>query len=506
MLSFSGIFVKHITRLPFMLDADRLLNSIVQVSHLGICIVDHRNRILDVNDAFCRIYDYSKEELIGHSFSQLEPENYRERAMLQYQNFVEGKQGNRQRMIHTRKGIQKVVYSEVTQTEDQLGNTVKVYTFMDIPAAVSGEKKYVPGKQVSDQLNTGLLRVSSDGELLYANAFARSLLFIPAGVRTLENEVSYFGEEGSRRVSLLELVKEQRYLDNQELLIERPNHAPIWLLVSVAAVINENDRLCFDMSLVNLENRKLQERQLHKKIDELKATNKRLDHFVYGATHDLKAPLASLSGLLYILRRETDPAQQTLYLDMMDKSIRRLNEFIREIVDYSRNANQDLRREAVVFQPLLEEIFESMEYMENADKIRRIIHVEQTEAFYTDLHRLKVVLNNLISNAYKYSSTHRRDCYIKVTVHVAYDKATIRIEDNGQGIDKNHLEKIFDMFFRASEGKGGTGLGLYIVRETLEKMNGSIHVVSELGKGTSFVVTLPSVSKLANQKQLDLGI
>jgi PAS domain S-box-containing protein len=491
---------------PFMLDADRLLNSILQVSHLGICVVDQRNYIVDVNDTFCTIYEYTKEELMGHSFSRLQPENYLERARLQYQNFVEGKQAQYQKRIQTRSGQQKVVYADVIQTEDPSGNLVKVYTLVEASAAAPQEVKQAPRKQVADQVNTGLMRISSEGELLYANAFARSLLYIPAGVRVLDNEVTHLGENGSRRIKLLTLLTEQRYLDNRELLVERPAHAPIWVLVSAAAVINESDQLCFDISLVNLEERKLNERKLNKKIDDLKAANKRLDHFVYGATHDLKAPLASLSGLLYIMRRETDPEQQTLFLDMMEKSIRRLNEFIREIVDYSRNANQVLRREAVEFRPLLEEIFESMEYMENAHKIRRILHVEQAAPFYTDLHRLKVVLNNLISNAHKYSSTHRRDCYIKVTVNASHEKATIRIEDNGQGIDKAHIEKIFDMFFRASEGKGGTGLGLYIVRETLEKMNGSIHVVSELGKGTSFVVTLPVISNPSQQKQLDLGI
>lgn len=489
-----------------MLDADRLLNSIVQVSHLGICIVDHRNHIVEVNDTFCKIYDYTREELIGNSFTRLQPENYRERARLQYQDFVEGKQGQNQKRILTSDGKQKVVYSDVTQTEDQSGNPLKVFTLFEVPEPEPQVQNQAPGLQVADQVNTGLLRVSSEGELLYANPFARSLLFIPAGVRKLDNEVTYVGEQVSQRVRLLDLLTERRYLDNQELLVERPDHAPLWVLVSAAAVIDENDQLCFDLSLVNLEERKLQERKLNKKLEDLKATNKRLDHFVYGATHDLKAPLASLSGLLYILRRETDPDQQALFLDMMDKSIHRLNEFIREIVDYSRNANQDLRREAVEFRPLLDEIFESMEYMENADKIRRIIHVEQESPFYTDPHRLNVLLNNLISNAYKYSSTHRRDCFIKVTVNATPEKAKIRIEDNGQGIDKNHVDKIFDMFFRASEGKGGTGLGLYIVRETLEKMNGSIHVVSELGKGTCFVITLPAVNNIGNKKQLDLGI
>jgi signal transduction histidine kinase len=116
------------------------------------------------------------------------------------------------------------------------------------------------------------------------------------------------------------------------------------------------------------------------------------------------------------------------------------------------------------------------------------------------------VLSNLVSNAFKYSSSHRRDSYIEVNVKVENQKAIVQVRDNGLGIGKNHIEKIFDMFFRASEGQGGTGLGLYIVKETLDKLHGSVHVVSELGKGTCFVVTIPSVAALGSPNQLELGI
>lgn len=493
-----------------MIQTERLLNTLIDAAKLGVCIVDHRNKIVDVNEFFCNIFEYSREELINHSYSILQPENYRERANLYYQNFVEGKQNTAFRQVLTKSGKRKNVYSFTATSEDETGNVQKVYNVIEVaekPEVNVISNPLTQESAIGHDVKSGILRCSQEGELLYANPHARTLLYLPAGSKNLQNEVTTYQGSLARKLPLLQLLNEERIIDNQSILVERPDHPPFWALLSASTVINEEGQVCFDMTLINLEDQKLLERKLNKKVDELKNANKSLDHFVYGATHDLKAPLASLSGLINILRREENPVQKELYLQMMEKSIHRLNEFIKEIVDYSRNANQDVKRDHIDFQPLVEEIFESMAHMENAPKIEKIIQIEQDYPFQTDAHRLKVVLNNLISNAYKYSSTHRRDCFIEVRIKVNPHKATIHVRDNGQGIGKSHIEKIFEMFFRASEGQSGTGLGLYIVKETLDKMQGSVHVVSELGKGTCFIVNIPSATALngaQNQMKLDI--
>jgi PAS domain S-box-containing protein len=491
-----------------MLKAEGLLNAIIDASKMGVCIVDHRNKIVEVNDLFCEIYGYDRESLLNQSYSVLKPENYRDRASLDYQNYIEGKhQQNSLRHILTKSGQRKTVYAFSAHLTDEKGHKQRAHNIIDVSDLPLG-KDFSSQQEVTvgNEVKTGILRCNMDGGLLYVNAYARSLLYLSAGSDRLYHEVNYTQEGVSRKLPLIQLLNELRYLDNQEVLIERKDHAPFWALLSAATVIDAGGTVCFDITLISLEEQKLSERKLNKKIEELNTANKRLDHFVYGATHDLKAPLASLAGLIHILRREDDPAQKELFMQMMDKSINRLNEFIKEIVDYSRNANQEVRRETVDFQSLIEEIFESMAHMENASKIRQIIRVEQTDTFLSDNHRIRVVLSNLVSNAFKYSSSHRRDSYIEVNVKVENQKAIVQVRDNGLGIGKNHIEKIFDMFFRASEGQGGTGLGLYIVKETLDKLHGSVHVVSELGKGTCFVVTIPSVAALGSPNQLELGI
>jgi signal transduction histidine kinase len=132
-------------------------------------------------------------------------------------------------------------------------------------------------------------------------------------------------------------------------------------------------------------------------------------------------------------------------------------------------------------------------YMDNASKIEYITQVHQPAPFVSDYKRLEVVLNNIVSNAIRYANMYHSDPFVKIVVDVKPDKALIEVSDNGQGIAREHIGKVFDMFYRATANKAGSGLGLYIVKETIQKLNGSIDLTSEPGCGTSFYIQVPSV-------------
>ncbi len=226
---------------------------------------------------------------------------------------------------------------------------------------------------------------------------------------------------------------------------------------------------------------------------ELVKLNKELDNFVYSVSHDLKAPLASMIGLIHLARDENNLETLRHYREMMERSINRQNDFIIDILDYSRNARLPVKRDEIDFEKLLNSTFEQYQFIEQWSEITKQIFVKQKGKFFTDRQRLNIILNNLVSNALRYSTISNNDP--KVNVNVVTDKlnANIEIIDNGCGISEEHLEKIFDMFYRADEENSGSGLGLYIVKEALEKLNGSIQVSSEIGKGTTFTISLPSL-------------
>ena len=226
--------------------------------------------------------------------------------------------------------------------------------------------------------------------------------------------------------------------------------------------------------------------------EELLKLNTELDRFVYSTSHDLKAPLSSLLGLIKIMRMEKDPSQMDGYFGMMEKTIQKLSNFINEIVDYSRNTRMDVESDEIDFQALINEVFESLEFTEESKIVKHEISVSNGIAFYSDRNRLKVVMNNLISNAIRFAGVGIEKNEVKVTVQIDQNQAIVDVSDTGPGIKQEHIVKIFDMFYRASTTKSGSGLGLYIVKETLNKLNGKIEVESRVNKGSSFTFTIPN--------------
>jgi signal transduction histidine kinase len=238
--------------------------------------------------------------------------------------------------------------------------------------------------------------------------------------------------------------------------------------------------------------RKLAEEKLQRSNQELSKRNTELDNFVYSVSHDLRAPIASVLGLTNLAKNDGDVAMKDTYLEKIRHSALQLDNFIREILDQSQNARLEVKREAIQFGPLIDETFNQLSFVSAADRpVERIIEVTQSEPFYSDRWRLKVILNNIISNSIRYRNG--KDPVIKVQVEIDGHRAKLSVEDNGKGIEQQHLDKVYRMFYRATDDGAGSGLGLYIVKEAIDKLNGSIDIASEVGRGTTVKFEIPEI-------------
>lgn len=244
----------------------------------------------------------------------------------------------------------------------------------------------------------------------------------------------------------------------------------------------------------------VQREQLKEANEELIITNTELDNFVYRSSHDLVAPLKSLKGLINLAQMDTPDEAQMQYLKMMNTSVAKLEDFIKSIMEYSTNAKREVASEDIEFDAVISSICDDLKYYDNADRVELIKEYPIDLVIKSDEKRLKIVLSNLITNCIKYHNYNQEEPIVKVIVEQDLQKGTTSIEvaDNGMGIDQEHLDKVFDMFFRASNDKAeGSGLGLYIVKDTVGKLGGHITVSSHLGEGTSFTLTLfDSISTL----------
>ncbi len=227
---------------------------------------------------------------------------------------------------------------------------------------------------------------------------------------------------------------------------------------------------------------------------ELIKINQELDNFVYRVSHDLRAPLTSSLGLLNLIGSLEPPQEINKYLGLQHDSLKKMDGFIRDILDYSRNSRTELSQDEVSFEKLISGLLAQHEFTAGGKAVTVTQHIEQSAPFISDAMRLQIVLSNLISNAFRYYNPYIENPWLSIEVKVTEVEAVIQLSDNGIGIQAEHLPHIFKMFYRATDHKVvGSGLGLYIVKESVEKMGGSITVESKMNKGSVFTVLLPDL-------------
>jgi len=234
--------------------------------------------------------------------------------------------------------------------------------------------------------------------------------------------------------------------------------------------------------------------QLIEKQKELEKAYNELDKFVYSASHDLRSPLMSILGIIKLARIEQDQSATDQYFNMIEDSVNRLDEFIKNIISYYKNNRIENDITTIDIRLLSEEIIEANRYQELAKNIKFELDVQQPVSFRSDILKLKIIFNNLVSNAIKYQVATKADKKLWIHILVTREGARIEIGDNGIGIAITEQENIFKMFFRATSHNFGSGIGLYIVKDAVSRLNGKIYVDSEVGRGTIFRIDLPNIS------------
>ena len=236
--------------------------------------------------------------------------------------------------------------------------------------------------------------------------------------------------------------------------------------------------------------------ELKQKNEQLEKLNSELSKFVYSISHDIRSPLMSILGVVQLSKAIKKSKEVEHYFDIINTCVIRLDTFIINIIDYYKNSNAGERKDKIDFKDLALKVIDSLKNID--PNVVFESEVEQTGEFISDLFRLEVALKNLVSNAIKYQNQANKEAHrIQIKIKANEKEVCILIKDNGIGIAKAHVENIFKLFFRTGNlnNKEGSGIGLYIVKEAVEKIKGSISVESTPFEGTSFKIVIP------NQKQ-----
>ncbi len=235
------------------------------------------------------------------------------------------------------------------------------------------------------------------------------------------------------------------------------------------------------------------EKQLLQNNEKLRRLNADLDSFVYTASHDLKLPVANMEGLINVLAERIDSSDEIVseVVSMLQESVGQFKDTIHQLLEIIKIQKEGKEEaELIDCEEVLEEIKNSIR--ELIESNHAVINTDFKSCHLVKLSRqgLKSILYNLITNAIKYQDPQRTPV---IDIHLHHDggDTCLTVKDNGLGISEENKAKIFTMFKRLHNHVEGTGIGLFIVKNIVDKYNGTIEVESTVGEGTTFTLCFP---------------
>lgn len=368
---------------------------------------------------------------------------------------------------------------------------------------------------ISQNITEGIFRTSIQGGIVFANEAFVEIFGYETEEEVLKIDPNVLYAEESTRKQIIESIRREGFVRNKEVELIKKNGDTFWGLYSCSHTKGTNGEDIFDgavrditeikmaedkLTRLNEELRKQnlalasREEELNVALRELSDRNFELDQLVYKTSHDLRSPLTSILGLVNIAKIDEDREHQAEYLGRIEKSILKLDEFVRSMLNYAKASRTEVKMEPFELKTLIENCINDLEYLENFKQVKTTLTIDgKSESFTSDPLRLKIIFSNIISNAYKYINPEADNSYLKITAVFKPTALVITFKDNGIGIHKSQIKKIFDMFYRATEKSEGSGLGMYIVKQSVNKLGGEISVESKVNVGTTFKIVLPAV-------------
>jgi len=199
-----------------------------------------------------------------------------------------------------------------------------------------------------------------------------------------------------------------------------------------------------------------------------------------------------LMGLLRVAEYEVEDPTAREFFGKVDETVHRLEQLISNTVDYYKNSRAEISAVEIDIDKLINYVVESIHSTSGTIDANINVNIQGNGIFLGDEFRIRIILSHLISNAIKFRKPEQEKAEVEITFSYNEDQGTLRVKDNGIGVLEEHVHQIFNMFFKTKESKEGSGLGLFVVKEALDKMNGTISLASERDKGTVFTITLPN--------------
>ncbi|HEV7231996.1 MAG TPA: ATP-binding protein [Bacteroidia bacterium] len=351
------------------------------------------------------------------------------------------------------------------------------------------ERKFL--QAVLESINVGVIASNGDGEVILFNDYFKNIHCLPAHevpISTWDNHFKVLHSDGKtpevkNNLPLTRALRGEKVANCSYMIV--PTKGPLRKVSVNAQILKDQDGKSLGAVAAIHDETKLRnsEEKLRIKIQEL-------DTFIYKASHDLKGPLSSMAGLINLAKIELTDSKSKQYIDRLEQSNKKLEAILEALYEIAYVTQGNVSNSEVNITEMVQDIINSLKDLPKCQGIRFEVECDADIPLVSDQRLLRGVLQNLIHNAIKY----RRDIpgsYIRITATHSNGQFNLTVSDNGIGIEENLIGKIFDMFFRGHYTSTGSGLGLYIVKNAIEKLNGHISVESIYGASSSFRISCP---------------
>jgi len=488
--------------------------DLVENMNDGLIYVNDNFLLEFLNDRFCEITAFKREELLGRSIFELAVPGEAHDSIKRFfkdirlvpslhvncEFYQKDKSSVWVQMTGTpyqgseeENGGFMLVFSDITKLQKAqklLKQKEEGYrTFIEQSAVGiwrAEYKKPIPvslplSEQVELLLDTGLIAECNDFMAqMYGYASTSSL--VGKRIREFYHVENNFDEEKTRELMTMFIRNDYRISSAESKELDRDGNVRYMLNNNIGVI--ENGFLLRTWGVqTDITERKKTER-------ELLETNHELDTFFYKASHDLKGPLASVMGIVNLARLENSDNALEGYFSMIETSVKRLDRTLLDLIDLARTRKGSTKISHINMKDLIDEILNSLKHVPDFNRINFELKVDHHVEIAADKVLVLSVFQNLIHNAINYCN--HESPWIRIKIDQTEKGIKAEIADNGKGIPENIKDRVFEMFYRGHQESSGSGLGLFIVKNALEKMLGKIHFESETGKGTTFFVSIPN--------------
>jgi hypothetical protein len=229
---------------------------------------------------------------------------------------------------------------------------------------------------------------------------------------------------------------------------------------------------------------------------ELVRAKSAIEQFIYSCSHTMRGPLKSISGLVYLLKNAENSKEvdRGYCLHSIEQTVEKLESVLNGLEQFLTTLSMDITSQSIDATEFIEDIISEFQDTISENNISIEVGVKQSVRLYTDRARFRAILSHLISNAIVFQDSGKEAKQITISVKIDLTNCTVKVKDNGIGIPADIKSNIFQLFYRGSDKSRGAGVGLYVAKEMLNKMGGTISLRSKPRVGSSFTFTIPNLS------------